>query len=244
MNNKLVLAWRNPVNRIWTPVAILEYTEGLYHFYYTNGAKEKNFIPFGQMQEKTKVYMSEELFPIFKNRLLAKSRPEYKDYLDWLDIDFQYSNDLLELSRSRGIRATDQLQLFPIPTKEKDNLYKVSFFAHGISHIADSYVERLESLSIGDELLLLKDIQNDIDPFALVLRTKDDPVELMGYCPSFFAQDFNKLLELNGNKNVKVSIQKINKEAPLQLKLLCNFTTIWPDEFNPFDDDRFSHYKG
>lgn len=242
MNNKLVLAWRNPESRTWTPVGILEYINEKYSFFYTNGAKADNFIAFGQMQDKTEKYISDSLFPIFKNRLLAKSRPEYSDFLSWLDIDKEDNNEILELSRSRGVRATDDLQLFPIPEKNKEGNYEVFFFSHGISHISRSYVDRLSSLKNNDKLLIMKDIQNETDELALTLRTKEDPIELMGYCPAFFIKDFNKLLDANGVKDVEVVVQRINEDAPLQLKLLCKLVTKWPNDFNPFEEDEFIQY--
>lgn len=243
MSNKLILAWKNTETRIWTPVGILNFYNNKYYFNYTNGAKVDNFIPFGQMNDKTMTYVSDKLFPIFQNRLLSKSRPEYEDYLNWLDIDVDKNNNILELSRSRGIRATDELQLFPIPEKNVDGNYEVLFFSHGISHMAEHYFERLPNLSKDEKLLILKDIQNEVDPSALILRTKSDPVELVGYCPSFFVDDFNKLINLNGTNKINVSVQKVNLNAPLQLKLLCKLTTPWPENFEAFDKNDFKKYS-
>jgi len=242
MIDKLILAWKNPENRQWIPIGCLEYKENKYYFNYTNGAKTKNFQPFGQMNELKNTYSSENLFPIFKNRLLAKSRPEYEDYIKWLDIS-KNENALIELSRSRGIRATDELQLFPIPEINSNGDYEVLFFSHGISHIAEHYVKRLSKLNDNDKLLILKDVQNKVDPLALALRTQDDPVELLGYCPSFFTKDFNNLMEVNGNKTVTISIKKVNYDAPLQLKLLCKFSTKWYKGFKPFNGEEFKPYQ-
>jgi len=243
VNNKLILAWRNTTTRIWTPVGILRLKGNKYYFNYTNGAKASNFTPFGKMQDKTVTYISDVLFPIFHNRLLSKSRPEYEDYLNWLDIDKSENNSLLELSRSRGIRATDELQLFPVPEKNKDGNYEVLFFSHGISHMSEHYITRLINLEKNEKLLILKDVQNMFDRNALILRTEKDPVELLGYCPSFFVDDFNKLLNINGVADVTVSVQKVNLDGPLQLKLLCKLTTKWPDTFEAFDKDDFKLYK-
>ncbi len=242
MINKLILAWKDPESREWIPIGSLEYKDNIYYFNYTNGAKITNFQPFGQMNELKNTYSSKNLFPIFKNRLLAKSRPEYEDYIKWLDID-ENKNELIELSRSRGIRATDELQLFPIPEKNENGDYEVLFFSHGISHIAEHYVERLSKLKNNEKLLILKDVQNKVDPFALALRTYDDPVELLGYCPSFFVKDFYKLMELNGDENVSITIKKVNHYAPLQLKLLCKFSTKWANGFEPFSGEKFKPYR-
>lgn len=239
MNNKLILTWRNPITRIWTPVGILEYKNGKYFFNYTQGAKVENFTPFGSMNELEKTYESETLFPIFQNRLLSKSRPEYKDYLNWLDIEKDENNDLLELSISRGIRATDDLQLFPFPQKNKDGNYEVKFFSHGVSHISKNYIDRLLSLSTNERLLIVHDLQNKFDKNALLLRTEKDPIELLGFCPAFFVNDFNKLLKENGSDNVNIFVHKVNEKAPIQLKLLCKIVTKWPENFIPFNEDLF-----
>lgn len=239
MNNKLVLAWKNPYTRTWTPVGIVEYKNNRYFFNYTEGAIVDNFNPFGQMVDLEKTYESETLFPIFKNRLLSKSRPEYEDYLDWLDINSDENNDLLELSISRGIRATDDLQLFPFPEINVEGNYEVKFFSHGISHMASNYVERLSSLYINEKLLITHDLQNRFDKNALLLRTEKDPIELLGFCPAFFSNDFNKLIKENGAENVNVYVQKVNHKAPIQLKLLCKIVTKWPENFVPFDEDIF-----
>jgi len=240
---KLFLAWRNPKTRTWLPIGIIEHKNNMYYFQYTKGAENNDFQTLGQMTDLRKTYTSESLFPILKNRLLAKSRPEYEDYLNWLDIEKDNSNDLLELARSGGIRATDDLQLFPMPEKTKTNKYEVLFFSHGISHISENYINRLNSLKKGDSLLLMKDIQNQIDTDALVLRTSDDPVEILGYCPAFFINDFNKLIKYNTSLKVSVSIQKINLNAPSQLKLLCKFSTDWSGDFTPFSSKEFLPYS-
>jgi hypothetical protein len=239
MKIKLILAWRNTLTRVWTPVGMLKYENDKYIFNYTKGAEVENFTPFGQMSDIKKIYESETLFPIFLNRLLSKNRPEYKDYLNWLDIEKDENNDLLELSISRGIRATDDLQLFPFPEKNEDGNYEVKFFSHGISHISKNYIDRLLSLSINEKLLIVHDLQNKFDENALLLRTEKDPIELLGFCPAFFVNDFNKLLKQNGNGNVDVFVHKINEKAPIQLKLLCKIITKWPVNFTPFDDDTF-----
>ena len=241
MIDKLIVAWKNPKNSKWTPIGNLEYKNDTYYFNYTNGAKDSSFQPFGQMNELEKVYSSQNLFPIFKNRLLTKNRPEYEDYLNWLDID-KSDNELIELSRSRGIRATDNLQLFPTPQKNTNGDYEVLFFSHGISHISEHYIKRLSQLKNNDRLLILKDVQNEIEPLALALRTEDDPIELLGYCPSFLVKDFYQLMKFNGDESVSITIQKVNIDAPLQLKLLCKFTTKWSEGFEAFYGEEFNKY--
>ncbi|MBU4258805.1 MAG: HIRAN domain-containing protein [Proteobacteria bacterium] len=238
MIDELILAWQNPHNREWLPVGRLLYNNNKYIFKYTIGAKRaKDFVPFGRMTPLDNSHESEELFPIFKNRLLQKSRPEYDDYLNWLGLEKDKITPLEELARTRGIRATDSLQLFPIP-KKRNGKYEVTFFSHGIRHLPPIYIERVNHLNQGNKLYLMRDIQNKSDVFALALRT-DDPPEIVGYCPKFFVKDFGRLIDSNGADKVEVSVVKVNLKSPLQFKLLCKFSTIWPAEFAPFEDEIF-----
>ncbi len=116
------------------------------------------------------------------------------------------------------------------------------FFSHGISHISEHYVTRLSKLKENDKLLILKDVQNEVEPLALALRTSDDPIELLGYCPSFLVKDFYQLMKLNGDKNISIIVQKINRYAPLQLKLLCKLTTKWNQDFEAFNSEAFNRF--
>ncbi len=66
----------------WRPVVgELQHDDDLYRFWYTSGARKPGFRPFAQMEQLDQVYESETLFPLFANRLLSESRPEYEAYL-------------------------------------------------------------------------------------------------------------------------------------------------------------------
>lgn len=238
MVRELFLAWQNNVSREWTPVGRLRFDNEKYIFNYTKGAQFiENFVPFGRMTELDNTYESKTLFPIFQNRLLTRSRPEYEDYLNWLNLVKGNFSSLDELARAGGIRATDSLELFPKPEK-KNGAYEVSFFSHGIRHLPSGYIDRVNHLNYGNKLYLLKDVQNQVDCLALALRTEDPP-EIVGYCPRYYVQDFNTLLDLNGPGEIKVYVEKVNQNCPHQFKLLCNFKTTWPESFEPFKKESF-----
>ncbi|SHO52272.1 hypothetical protein [Desulfopila aestuarii] len=236
MMQDLVVAWKNEITGKWTPVGKLSYRNSKYYFEYTEVAMRAiefgELEPFYGMEETRMTYESKTIFPVFENRLLQKSRPEHDDYYDWLYLSKGSASPLDELARSGGIRATDNFQFFLVP---KNNLgkYSVLFFSHGISHLANSYVERLNSLKKKDKLMIMEDIQNLFDPDALALRTEDPP-ELVGYTPRFFTHDFKELIRINGPRNIEVTVEKVNMKAPKQYKLLCRLTTKWPENFVPF----------
>jgi hypothetical protein len=65
----------------------------------------------------------------------------------------------------------------------------------------------------------MHDIQNFYDSYALALRTQDPPI-LIGYCPRYLTEDLHKLLKQEHAK-LEVFVEKINIDAPIQLRLLC-----------------------
>ena len=127
MCKELILCWQNPQTRTWLAVGWLSHENNTYCFEYTKAAyeavNEKTFVPLTGMRGLFTKYTSNTLFPIFKNRLLAKSRPEYVDFLTWLGVEGEELSDMNELMLSGGIRATDNLQLYPVP-QEKNGQYK------------------------------------------------------------------------------------------------------------------------
>ena len=113
----LFVAYRGgaPQHGGWGPVGRLEHDGGLYRFCYTRGASTlPGFRPFSQMEDLSQVYESEELFPLFDNRLLSPSRPEYEAFLRWGGFDPNNPPDPIAiLGVTEGIRQTDQVEVFP-----------------------------------------------------------------------------------------------------------------------------------
>jgi hypothetical protein len=229
----LFVAYQDTVSRTWTPVARLTHDGKYYHFSYTRGAKNlPDFVPFGRMNELDAEYVSEEIFPLFKNRLLPKSRPEYKDYLNWLGLSGVSHDVLEELGRTGGLRATDSLELIPCPEPTSSNQYEVYFFCRGLRHMSADSQARSLALVKGEQLYLTKDIQNVSDGMALILRT-EEPVTLVGYVPRYYSAEFSRLIDLVGADAPKVTVEKVNADAPVQYRVLCKFSAPWPVQFQP-----------
>lgn len=240
---KLYVAWQDPQNRSWCPVGILTIDDdNIHRFVYTKGAQRSNhFVPFGGMKDFDVVYESEELFPQFSNRLLSNSRPEYRKYLEWLDVKEDDDNPLGMLAITEGLRGTDTLEVFKYPTPNSRGEYEVLFLCHGLRYMSKRVIARVNGLNKGEKLFLVLDAQNEYDPEAIALRT-DDPVEMVGYCPRYLSPDFHKLLKENRAIDVKVSVEKVNVDAPLNLRLICRVTAPWPKnkKFEPCSKDVFT----
>jgi hypothetical protein len=91
-----------------------------------------------------------------------------------------------------------------------------------------------EHLHPSAQLFLMLDPQNPHDPLAVALRTVD-PALLVGYCPRFLTADVHHLLQ-TVPATVHVVVERVNCDAPLQLRLLCSLIADWPDNFQPCSD--------
>lgn len=239
MTSKIYLAWQDPETRGWFPVGQLSRDGEDFRFVYTKGAKaSERFQPFGRMRDLNAVYVGRELFPLFANRLLHKSRPEYRDFLSWLGVDEGSADELELLWRSGGERATDTLQVVACPEPSADGQYRVEFFSHGIRHLPQEARERIARLEPGERLFLMQDLQNEWDPMALMLRTAD-PINVLGYCPRFYSGEFSRLFERSEREQVIVKVAGVNVSAPLQFRLRCSLAAPWPRDFVPCAQEAF-----
>ncbi|MFA9396319.1 MAG: HIRAN domain-containing protein [Halodesulfovibrio sp.] len=228
----LFIAWQNTQTREWKSVACLRQCEKGFSFFYTAGAKAaEHFIPFGRMNKLEQVYRSKDLFPVFKNRLLGENRPEFKDFLNWLDLDESTYDQLDALALTEGKRGTDSLEIFPCPEKAEDGMYRISFFSHGLRHVNNGTKVDLDSVKEGDAAFLMQDKMNPFDPLAIAVRS-NDPASLLGYCPRYLKQDLNWLLDNQADK-ISLTVQKVNKNAPIGLRLLFSLETPWDEAFKP-----------
>lgn len=220
------------MNRRWHAVGRLTRFGGEYRFAYTHGATvSPRFIPFGRMSNLAAEYRSTDLLPLFSNRILPKSRPEYFDYLRWMALDSTDADPLTVLGRTGGLKSTDSLATYPLPTRGEDGDYRVVFFCHGLRYSAENALARIAELSVGDRLYPMHDMQNPKDQEALALRS-DDPAAFLGYCPRFFARDFHVLLQKR-SASASVSVMRVNADAPIEFRLLCEFRSPWPAGFHP-----------
>lgn len=235
----LFVAWQDSKTRKWAPIGRLTREDDLYKFVYTRGAEEMpESHRFGRMRDLHKVYESEELFPMFTSRVLAKNRPEYGDYLQWLGLSKARYDVLEELARTGGLRATDSLELFPCPEPTVWKNYEVYFFCRGLRHLREENQELALQMQAGERLYLMQDLQNPQDEKALLMRT-DDPITIVGYAPRYYSAEFTQLIQSTDLNQVRVTIEQVNPEAPVQYQLLCRLVSPWPANFSPCTNKEF-----
>lgn len=230
-----------PQNGGWSPIGRLECNGGIYRFVYTQGARTaKGFTPFHGMEELAQIYESSELFPVFANRLLPKTRPEYEAFLQWSGFDPANPPDpLMLLGVTEGIRRTDLIELFPCPVPDAQGCYVNKFFLHGLRHLPESARMRVQSLKEGEPLYLMLDLMNKADGNAVALRTSEGERFMLGYVPRYLAQDVWKIFQGCHPDFIRVYVHRVNLDAPLQQRLLCRMQANWPADFKPCSGDEF-----
>jgi hypothetical protein len=243
MAKDLFVAWRagGPTTGRWGPVGKLERADGGYRFRYTRGAKTlEGFEPFSEMPDLTRVYESDSLFPLFANRLLSPSRPEFEAYLTWSGFDPAAPPDPISLlGITEGLRATDAVELFPCPDRDPDGRYSGKFFVHGVRHMPEAARERVDRLKPGESLAYMFDVSNRFDPDAVALRTCDTAGQFMvGYVPRYLAREVHAL-HSQCPELVSITVARVNPSAPAQQRLLCQMIACWPDGFCPCGGEAF-----
>ncbi|PLN04540.1 restriction endonuclease, partial [Klebsiella pneumoniae] len=199
-SNSVYVAWQEPDTRNWHVVGNLQERNSGYVFKYTKGAlKSSKFTFFSGMNDVRETYVSEELFPLFKNRLLSPRRPEYPRFIKWLGFEDDSVNAIDILARSGGLRSTDQLQIFKKIEADENGRFEHFFFLHGLSYLNSMANERVTGLQPGENLRLCLDPQNEFDGDAVIVRA-DKPAEIVGYCPRYLSNDIKKML-LNDPKS-------------------------------------------
>lgn len=243
MDNALFVAWRSCNEKgQWGPVGRLDFIGYGYRFVYTRGATMlKGFQPFSGMTNLDTVYESDELFPVFANRLLGPSRPEYEDFLTWGGFDPKNPPDPLSLlGITEGRRATDRIEVFPCPSYDDDGRFVTKFFLHRIRLMGTPALEKISMLPKGANLALMSDPMNSHDRDAVAVRTGgDDEYTMLGYVPRYLARDIRELCTNCDPGCIELTVMQVNQDAPLQQRLLCQMTACWPPDFRPCEEIEF-----
>lgn len=233
---RLYVGWRDPeTRRIW-PVGVLvqrESPEGTrFLFAYLRSTESlERFRPFASFPDLHDAYESNELFPLFSNRVMPSDREDFGSYLEQLDLDTE-PEPIEILARSGGWRATDRIEVFPEPEfDELTGRFRCRFFARGIRHI-DGAAENVLALEEGDPLELVPEPDNEVNERALLLRTRSGGV--VGYVPDYLTDFLHDMRETCEDR-ITVTVEHVNPpDTPAHLRLLCRLETCAPADYEPF----------
>src|SRR5690349_10872446 len=101
---RLVVAWQHPDTRRIEPVGFLTFDGRVYRFAYIRNAKQvegfQRLLGFADLAGQ---YESDQLFPLFAQRVMAPRRPDYQCYVERLGLDVD-SDPWEQIARSNGRR--------------------------------------------------------------------------------------------------------------------------------------------
>ena len=229
----------------WQPVGLLEKLESSeYRFRYTQGAHQlPGFHGFMGMEELQQVYLSAHLFPLFANRIFSSRRPEFLELLDWSGFSTDDTVDPMALLEvTRGLRATDSVEVFPKPLERSPGVFVSRFFLHGLNWMPKATIDSANHLQSGDCLGLMLDIGNKHDSNAVAVRSDYSGDRFwLGYVPRYLAAEIRKFCQNDvWVASLELTVLKVNPMAPLHNRILCELAARYPAGSVPCSGDEFT----
>ena len=253
MNTKtLFLAWQDQDERKkshpWFPVGRLDVEPELYRFRYIGGAKraerEIGFPPLISFPELDREYRSSELFALFRNRVMAKGRPDRMAYLRNLDLP-ENATPFYILSVSGGSRVTDAYEVFPKLEKDADGYFTCRCFLHSWRHASKEAQERIDELKAEEELYVTLELTNPATKLAVQIQTKD--YYMIGWTPRYLVSDLAMAMTEDPN-DYHAKVVRVNPmPAPSSQRVLVEMRGRWKkpepmssEDFQPLASDRIA----
>ena len=245
VESRLYVAWHTPEGRTH-PVGLLSRhsqpnSGESYQFVYLKNAEHLDgFEMLPGLPELYRTYQSEELFPLFRHRLMSRRRPDYGDYIQELALDAG-TDPFKEMARNEGRKVTDPFEVFAPPIRDDDGCLTTLFFSRGIDH-DDPAGEAVARLQRGDPLQLIATPENTVNPRALRIAARSD--QPIGWVPDYLVDTIHELQQL---ESVALSVEHTNPDpnkTDPRLRLLCRLTAPWPTGYQPLCGPEFQPITG
>lgn len=179
---RLLVTRQDPDSRRYTAVGFL--SEGENHgfrFDYLLGAvRSPGFRPLPGLSHVEKSYLSDNLFPIFAERIMSSRRPDREVTLQALGLGLDAA-PFEVLARGGGRRVGDTIELTPAPVPDALGQLTVPFLVHGIRYLEAAAGRALELLAPGSALHLVPEPGNEVNEKALIVA--DEGGRKFGYVP-------------------------------------------------------------
>lgn len=226
---RLLVTWRNPVSRTYHAVGFLGHSaDGFVFTYLERAASLDGFRPFLGFSNLYRRYESQHLFPLFRERLMDSARPDLDEWLVALGLA-RGATEFEMLARSGGARAGDTIELVAQPSVGDDGRTSTVFLVHGVSHLPGA-ADRIADLQTGDELLLIDDETNPINPRAVLVAATDR--RLLGWVPEPLLE-YVRLVRSASESRLTV-VRANGPEVGPRLRLLVRLGGGSPDSCQPF----------
>jgi len=226
------VGWRNVTTRTIASVAVLQYSDGEYAFWYRADAHAvPQFQAFIGFPELTRVYKSRRLFPFFDVRVMDKRRRDFAGYVQALGLPAD-APALDVLSRSGGERKGDTIHVAEQPRPAEDGATEAVFLVRGVRYATanQSSAAALADLKDGDRLELQADRSNPVNKSALLITTPDDQV--LGWVPDLL---IDAVAALTADPDASTTLVRNNgPSVPSHLRLLVRVSGKAPDAQRAF----------
>lgn len=229
---RLYAAWRNPDGLI-RPVGVLTLRESddqpRYRFAYLKAAAQfDGFDGLPGLGDLHRVYESEQLFPVFRNRLMPRRRADYEDFVQRLNLDIE-TDPFEVLIRSEGRKETDRVEVFAHPERTADGQLTTLFFLRGVRHLPGA-LEAVREVQPGDVLQLVDDPTNDVNAQAVLISSRTG--RQIGWVPDCLVSTVHELRQLGAR--LELTAEHVNPEgAPNHMRVLCRLRAPWPQGYEP-----------
>jgi hypothetical protein len=211
-----------------------------YSFSYTRGAlraaDQVGFAPLPAFPYFGQQYESEELFPLFQNRVLDPNRKNFAEYLESLDLSPNESDPIEILALTGGSRETDNLEVFPKIVKGPGGEFGCRFFLHGLRHLSIDVQERVSRMAIDERLGVSLELNNRATGCAIQLTTTD--YHFIGWTPRYLVLDLLQAIADHPQVEAKV-VRVNNQDVPLNRRVLVELTGRLPVGYEPMSSDLF-----
>lgn len=179
--SRLLVSRRDPNTRQYESIGFLTMAAGRYRFAYLRAlADDSSFRPLAGFPDSGRIYESDQLFPIFAERIMSPRRPDRGVVMEALGLGLD-AGPFEVLARSGGRRVGDTIELVPVPDHGTRRV-TVDYFVHGVRYMTDHAQHRITSLGAGARLILLPEPTNQVERRA-ILVTDEDQLRL-GYVPT------------------------------------------------------------
>lgn len=207
-------------------------------FQYTRGAvaaQSAGFRPLLTFPELDTAYVARDLFPLFANRLPPASRPDYREFVEALDLGGE-QDPMVLLGRSGGERQTDTFEVFRAPEPTPDGRFETTFFVRGLRFRPEATQNDALRLRSGDPLVLEPEPDDPHD--SLAVRALSGHRTQLGHVPRHLVPDVQRLRD--GGVEVDVRVRRVNPPpTPMQFRILCELSAEWPRNFSPLRAEEF-----
>ena len=226
------VTWRHPEGSIHPVGLLTRYVSNgseSYRFVYLKKSESLEDFPcLSGLPDLHRVYESEHLFAVFRNRQMSRRRPDYERYVKKLNLEVD-SDPFEVMARSGGRRSTDRIEVFAPPTRTTDGNLTTQFFVRGIRH-REGAMEAVSGLQPGDLLELKDEPDNAYNPRAVLVRTVDG--KDVGWVPDYFVEMVHDLRRLAGTEAVSIAVEHVNPpDVAPSMRLICRLTAPWPDGY-------------